>query len=837
MQSCVFHALPPADSFVGRTAELSLLDRHLLSPSSATRTLSLIGMGGAGKTALAAQFLKSLPAHPHRPDALFVWSFYVDQDPGAFLREICNFIAAQPIESTSSTSALYHLSELLASTNIRLLLVLDGLERVQLAQNDPRGAYGVLEDPLLRRALSRLTSGIGQTKLLITTRFTPTDLHTWNHRTHHPLDLGELDTPSALALLRRRGVNGSDDQFHSLLSEFGSHALTLDHLAGYLGHFQNGHPSAESLPPSPSITAQNLTEIRLTRVLSAYARDLPPVDLALLQRLCLYRFGAKPDTLFSTFARNESASVAGPLHLIERADFNLSLSRLREHHLISPEGDGTYTTHPAVRDFFYSLLTDTADLHTAAGRGMLDIHLDNALAYLRGRAHEYEIYSQPEVPIEDRQAFCEELQQFLDKKRSIIGPQIYAVFSKFLAAFSAGKRPSYPRLPNRSISLLNRPGKGYPQDKPTLDLLEELIHHTLQAGHPEDALRIYDERLGGRDHLAKSLGEYARGNRITAAFPALSTKWSSTQLDRAWYLRGLGELDHSIRLFQQARPLWAGTTMVLRGLLPDTLRDTRVWPHSRHAASILSGRQPPVFKKPELGWGEALVDGEVALLYNELTAAESLATEGLKYFKDRNSPEATRCRLVLADVYRRRSDLSKASHYLDEAEAWITRSGSVEHLILLLTTRMRLAHSQQNFTVADHAYTEAVHLAARCGFTLYHIDLLNLHAASLLDRTPADPTQAATLATAALNGLLADSESPASKTDLPFDSLLTLGALHPRCQYAWGQAAAYLILGRCMILAENFTLAHHYLQTAFSLQSTLGSRDLPLTAQLLNQLP
>ena len=49
-------------------------------------TMSLLGLGGAGKTAIAAEFLNKLLADSDkRPTALFVWSFYVNQDVNTFL--------------------------------------------------------------------------------------------------------------------------------------------------------------------------------------------------------------------------------------------------------------------------------------------------------------------------------------------------------------------------------------------------------------------------------------------------------------------------------------------------------------------------------------------------------------------------------------------------------------------------------------------------------------------------------------------------------------------------------------------------------------------------------
>ena len=55
-------------------------------------------------------------------------------------------------------------------------------------------------------------------------------------------------------------------------------------------------------------------------------------------------------------------------------------------------------------------------------------------------------------------------------------------------------------------------------DPATLDLLEEIVHHTLQSGHVQEAWDIYRNRIGGYGNLGHRLGAYERGERICRAF-------------------------------------------------------------------------------------------------------------------------------------------------------------------------------------------------------------------------------------------------------------------------------------------------------------------------------
>ena len=230
-----------------------------------------------------------------------------------------------------------------------------------------------------------------------------------------------------------------------------------------------------------------------------------------------------------------------------------------------------------------------------------------------------------------------------------------------------------------------------------------------------------------------------------------------------------------------------------------------------------------------VGWGEGVIDADVALLYDRRAEARTLA-----HTSNQMSAEATRCRLVLAEADLRDGLLGTAAAQLDAAEPWVQRSGSVEHLILLLSARMRLAEAQGNQLAADACYNEALHLARRCKFGLYHIDLVNQHAAALLDRhSQANVMEARRLAMAALFGLTAGDEAVPAASDSPIDHLLVFGALHPRCRYAWGEAAARVVLARCALVAAALPDAREQLVRAESIYARLKAPQLPETHRLL----
>src|SRR5690242_1775757 len=92
-EPALVHPLPPAAAVVGRDAALTVLRR---SWSAGFRgVLALIGLGGAGKTAVAARFVDEVRQATDlpKPDGLFVWSFYQQPDAGLFLQECYRYFA------------------------------------------------------------------------------------------------------------------------------------------------------------------------------------------------------------------------------------------------------------------------------------------------------------------------------------------------------------------------------------------------------------------------------------------------------------------------------------------------------------------------------------------------------------------------------------------------------------------------------------------------------------------------------------------------------------------------------------------------------------------------
>jgi hypothetical protein len=350
------------------------------SPHSALRAphspgvCALVGIGGAGKTAIAERFLRvlpgGLPALPDTPKdetlppprSLFVFSFYDAPNPDSFFAELASWLSppaslaptggeggrrtgegetrppsyqqtlrllsrvAQTAAAEGSSAGSAGPHSTLDTRHSPLLLVLDGLEKVQ-DDGARGGAFGQLLDGRLRDLILRAADGwLPGVALLITTRFRLFDPLAQRSALHRQIDIVDLQPTAALALLRARGVRATDAQLLALAEESAFHALTLDLLGGYVVAFCDGDPAR--LPPLPTIkvpdeaaadnprlVAVKEQERKFGRLAQRYREALAasdPAALAVLERVCLFRLGVNADTLAAILTGAGKETVVGP---------------------------------------------------------------------------------------------------------------------------------------------------------------------------------------------------------------------------------------------------------------------------------------------------------------------------------------------------------------------------------------------------------------------------------------------------------------------------------------------------------------------------------------------
>ena len=604
--------------FVGRQSELELLRDFRRTPGG---VFSLVGIGGAGKTAVLKEFLdETLESNTY--DGILVWSFYDDPDTNAFLRAAVEYVSGEVSQDASGTGWFHALKQCLED-GARYLFILDGLERVQRSFTDAQGIYGELEDALLRGFLLRLLSTSIQSQAILTSRFPVSDLDRWMRKGYTSLDIDHLGLDAAFHILRAvHGVQGDDRLLQNLTNQFGRHALTIDLLGGAISRFFKGDPT-EVLAMKIQDTSDS-SVARLSSVLNLYQELLSITELDLMSRLCVFRFGVTLESLGDIFLTNTGA--AGSLAGLPIAELEDIVTVLTDVHLCSKEPSGKFSVHPAVRDHFYRLFRDTTEIH-----GAISDHL---------------------------------------------------------------------------LSLSSRPGIGLPTEKQSLDLLEELIHHAIRADRLPDALEIYRYRMGGNEHLNVHLGEYTRTYRILSAFKACPDPSGMY-----YCLRAFGDFEGALKWRAQNRYI-----RIANGHL-EALRDDPN-ENTRRAVRFLLGESGRV---PDRMADFPISAAHLHLLANSLDDAEAAATNEAKvaFYQD----DKSRAEMALAEVDRRRGQVTSARRRLDDAAAWVLRAGSHEHLCLLFLFRGRLDLDAGDFKVALTTLREAKTITEESHFDLIEVEV------------------------------------------------------------------------------------------------------------------
>lgn len=342
--------LQRAPHFVGRDELLQELFAWSTRETAEPGVVAVVGVGGAGKTAIAERLVAHLGPEA-RKAGTFVWSFYEDERTEAFLTHAGRYFAGT---EARSGERLEKLEDALRKGPAHLL-VLDGLEVVQGRGDDGR-AHGELHDPLLRRLLIALARGLGNARALVTSRFVLGDLRAWADTGLRTIQLGPLTSNDAENLLRAWGAQGDAKSLADVVAASGGHALSLAVTGSYVGAFLGGDPRPLGAEDLAEAARDDPLARRLSRVLAAYARALNEGERDLMARLSVLSAGADEASLQAL--SKASPRVAGALAVLSSADMRRSLARLERLGLVFRAGTDPirWSSHPFVRDYFRSLL-------------------------------------------------------------------------------------------------------------------------------------------------------------------------------------------------------------------------------------------------------------------------------------------------------------------------------------------------------------------------------------------------------------------------------------------------------------------------------------------------
>jgi WD40 repeat protein len=349
--------------FRGRAPELEELTRGVLTEGC--RVVALLGLGGIGKTILAARLARGLaPGF----DRVYWRSLRNAPSPAEWLAGAIGFVAAERAPPTPGVAArLTLLLELLREQ--RCLLVLDNFETV-LQPGDRQGRYreGYADYGTL---LERLGESEHRSCLLLTSREAPAELGPLAGEVApvRVATLAGLATEDGRALLHDKGLSGDADAWAALVGRYGGNGLALKILGETIRGLFGGDIAAFLRYATATYGA---TFGGLRRLLEAQTDRLSALEHTVLRRLAV----AREPVTFPELAAALGPAVA-PGAALE------AVEALRRRSLLEHGGrEAAFTLQPVVLEYVTEQLVEASSEEIVGGRadGLVDQPLLQATA-------------------------------------------------------------------------------------------------------------------------------------------------------------------------------------------------------------------------------------------------------------------------------------------------------------------------------------------------------------------------------------------------------------------------------------------------------------------------
>jgi tetratricopeptide (TPR) repeat protein len=360
--------------FAGRRDVLNRLRTFLSRRGSGVYTL--YGLGGCGKSATLLKFLTDSRLLGSKVTsrslyALFIWSFYQNASLEQFFEALILYLAPllakdQEFRPKALDNPLL-LSDNLAQAAKKILIVCDGLERIQDESQTGNIPEGAVTNPALRALLQRAgDDNCGSTKIIITSRLLVPNLSKDDSTSIFVSDLNKMSREDSFELLHQNGVRGEDREIAQAAREYSYHAYSLTLLSQLLSRTFRGDVRRRDRIPR-----RDSAQIPISRILDWYRGKLPLTHLRLMQALAVFRepilINPIHGVMLTLWAGEETDA---PPSLVNT---EIMLKDLAELGLAFPGGSrrGTaqsYDLHPLVRAFFYRLLVDPTAAHDKAWR-------------------------------------------------------------------------------------------------------------------------------------------------------------------------------------------------------------------------------------------------------------------------------------------------------------------------------------------------------------------------------------------------------------------------------------------------------------------------------------
>ncbi len=726
---------------IGRQMELRLLTDWVTKRREqiyGARILSIIAIGGMGKSALTWKWFTEIAPQEMNPLAgRMWWSFYEsDATFENFVTRALAYVTGRPLDEAQKLPPTEREAQLLAALDREpFLLALDGIERIlvgyarmdasRLIDNQDKAKINLRKtaDPRAGRFLKKLAQ-VKSSRILASSRLYPADLEMAGGDPlpgTFRLDIEGLTDDDAIELWRAFEVSGSRDELLPVFTTFDKHPLLIQALAGEIkryrpasGNFQEWRKAHPHFDPAQFPRLQEA----MGHVLEFALQNLSDKDRQVLHIIAAFRMPASYDTLTALLIGEGKPCAA------ER-ELDALLTELEDRGLIGwDKRANRYDLHPIVRGVVWSGLADNT---RRAVYTTLQIHFDslpkiddwedvNSLEDLMPAIELYNTliglgrYDDAEI------LFCEQI-----NKATLYRLNASRQRAELLEMLFPDGLDKLPRLSSPS-------GQAF--------TLEALALAYQYSGQPNRAAPLYRRNniirseMEDDDNLAIGLDNLSAVLRLmgllyeseAAARHALGiTRKQNNRFDEGvslsllgWTLAARGVVSDSELSLQRSLLLASLTDEAIFEL--SYLAEHALWLGKHNVANNLANR----------AWNSAIQYGKFErgfILAARLQGAAALALNGFAKADERLHYALTRARAVnyveeelpaliaLAELRRRQNDLKAARELLDDVWEYAEREPYPLHHADACNVLAQVERDEGNHAAAVEAATQAYQLA------------------------------------------------------------------------------------------------------------------------------